>query len=63
MNNQPEAPLRQIKISRVILPTLLGIGVVIWLLVKNFDVKAFDVVTFTEGKLEYYPNAFDVIEE
>lgn len=47
MNNQPETPLRQIKISRVILPTLLGIGVVIWLLVKNFDVKAFDVVTFT----------------
>lgn len=47
MNNQPEAPLRQIKVSRVILPTLLGIGVVIWLLIKNFDVKAFDVVTFT----------------
>ncbi len=47
MDKQSEEPLRQIKISRVILPTLLGIGVVVWLLIKNFDAKAFDAVIFT----------------
>ncbi len=44
---EQEAPLQKIKTSRVILPTLIGLGVVAYMLYKNFDVHAFDVVHFT----------------
>ncbi len=51
MNSEQNNPLKKIKTSRVILPTLIGIGVVAWMLTKNFDVKAFDAVVFTKKSI------------
>ncbi len=45
--NQSESPLRQIKTSRVIYPTLIGLGVIAYLMFKEFDPKAFNAVQFT----------------
>lgn len=47
MTQKPESPLRQIKISRVIFPTIIGLGAVVYMLFKNFDPAAFQVVDFT----------------
>ncbi|HAN00547.1 MAG TPA: TIGR00374 family protein [Marinilabiliales bacterium] len=43
----PDDPFRQIKISKIILPTLLGLGVVAYFIFKNFNPQAFDTVVFT----------------
>lgn len=46
----PESnPLQKIKIHRIIYPTLIGLGVVGYLLYKNFDPSAFNLVNFTAG--------------
>ncbi|MBI9068709.1 MAG: flippase-like domain-containing protein [Salinivirgaceae bacterium] len=47
MSDKSESQLQKIKISRVILPTFIGLGVVVYLMFRNFDVKAFDAVQFT----------------
>ncbi len=40
-------PLKNINISKVILPTIIGIGVVVYLFFKEFDYNAFAEVQFT----------------
>lgn len=47
MANKPTKPLRQIKTSRVILPTLIGLGVVAYLMYQRLDMSAFKQVQFT----------------
>ncbi len=42
-----EESLSKIKISKVILPSILGLGVVGYMLVKNMDLAAFSAVEFT----------------
>lgn len=44
--NKTESPLRQVKVSRVILPTIIGLGVVAFLMIREFDPKAFSNVKF-----------------
>jgi len=51
MSTKPETPLRQIKTSRVILPTLIGLGVVVFLMFKEFDPKAFKAVQFSVNSI------------
>lgn len=46
MSNK-KSPLQSVKISKIIYPTLIGIGVVIFLMVRNFDITAFEIVKFT----------------
>lgn len=58
MSLKPEAPLRQIKTSRVILPTLIGLGVVVYLMLKEFDPKAFQAVQFTAYSVLWLVVAF-----
>lgn len=38
---QAKSPKSLMKVSRIILPTFLGLGVVVWLMSKEFDPKAF----------------------
>jgi len=40
-------PFRNIKSSRVILPIIIGLGVVVFLFVREFDPVVFDKITFT----------------
>lgn len=47
MTQKPDAPLQKIKVSRVILPSILGLGVVGYMLFRNFNVEAFRAVDFT----------------
>lgn len=47
MPKQSDSPHSQIKISKVILPTLIGLGVVVFIMFREFDPKAFEYVQFT----------------
>lgn len=47
MTDDRNAPIKQIKISRVILPTVIGLGVVAYFLIREFNPQAFKAVTFT----------------
>jgi uncharacterized protein (TIRG00374 family) len=40
-------PFSSIKASRIILPIVFGLGVVVWMLIREFDPKAFDSMIFT----------------
>jgi uncharacterized membrane protein YbhN (UPF0104 family) len=51
MSHKPEEPLRKIKVSRVILPSLIGLGVVAYMLFKNFNIAAFHAVEFTKASV------------
>ncbi|PKP10852.1 MAG: TIGR00374 family protein [Bacteroidetes bacterium HGW-Bacteroidetes-4] len=51
MTHKAESPLHRIKVSRIILPSLLGLGVIGYMLFKNFNREAFDAVEFTTASI------------
>lgn len=44
-------PFSSIKASRVILPVIIGLGVVVFMVFKEFDVRAFDSMVFTRRSI------------
>jgi hypothetical protein len=46
MSSTDKNPLQKIKVHRIIYPTLIGLGVVGYLLYKNFNPGAFSLVKF-----------------
>lgn len=51
MSEAAPSTLKKIKVSRVILPTLLGLGVVIYMIFREFDPQAFNAVSFSISAL------------
>jgi glycosyltransferase 2 family protein len=47
MSQPDNSPLSSIKASKVILPSLIGLGVVAWLFYQSFDAAVFSLVKFT----------------
>lgn len=47
MSNHEENILKRIKPSRIILPILIGLSVVVYLFVKEFDINTFSAIQFT----------------
>ncbi|MEM1124764.1 MAG: lysylphosphatidylglycerol synthase transmembrane domain-containing protein [Bacteroidota bacterium] len=50
--------LKSIRISRIILPILIGVGVVIYLLIQQFDQAAFDEINWTRHTLFWVSLSF-----
>lgn len=44
-----EAPLSNFKLRRILYPVIIGLGVVVWLFLREFDPKVFDGIHFTAG--------------
>jgi uncharacterized protein (TIRG00374 family) len=53
MSTQEDNILNKIKPSRIFLPILIGLGVVVYLFFKEFDIEAFSLITFTWYSLFY----------
>ncbi|MEM9887140.1 MAG: lysylphosphatidylglycerol synthase transmembrane domain-containing protein [Bacteroidota bacterium] len=47
-NKEQKEVLDSIKISRIILPILIGIGVVVFLVLRQFDPKEFELIAWTQ---------------
>ena len=47
MQNEHRNILKQFSAGRILLPILLGLGVAVWLFLREFDLKAFQNITWT----------------
>ncbi|RLD63465.1 MAG: UPF0104 family protein [Bacteroidetes bacterium] len=48
MQKKSKNPLSGIKRSKILYPIIIGLGVVGYMLYKNFDIKSFEIVNFTK---------------
>lgn len=57
-NNEKKVKTTQISISKIYLPVLIGVSVVIWMFFREFDPKTFDTMRFTPESIFFIMLAF-----